>query len=477
MKTAVVAGWLSWSAVVFVVFGVFNLGLSHERLKEVESSLDQGGSVSVCDAVRAYVTNDGDLRRYFAYTQAALGRPYQSYYVRTGPAWRQAFASGEPYRPDQWPVVTSAGALVPYRDFAVEYPPGFFLMALPLGWLFRTAGSFGLAFQSLMAFALSAALCLTARTVRVVSRRSVAENVPAWGALAALLLGVVTTHRFDAAVALALALAAWALVTEKPFVVGVAAGVAAALKGVPLVALPPLLLYWLEARRFRALTTAATSAVITSALLVGPVLAVAGGGALETVRYHANRPLQIESSWGAWLGLLHTVRPALILVEKTYGSTNVVGGPSVALARLSTLTAVMALALVYAATWRRLAAPTAEARKRAALVGMMVSLVVLVALGKVGSPQYLVWLLPLGVGLSLAGTRRSPLALFLAASLLTQIVYPIGYGAVESLRPWALGLVLLRHGLLLAWSHALLRFEWPSGERSFAPISERIAEG
>jgi len=77
--------------------------------------------------------------RYFAYAEAARGRSYASYFVRTAEDWRKAFAAAEPYRPDAWPDVIPKQALVPYRDYLVEYPPGFFLAALPPSWVAHDA--------------------------------------------------------------------------------------------------------------------------------------------------------------------------------------------------------------------------------------------------------------------------------------------------------------------------------------------------
>ena len=74
------AGWLLWLA---VAFGLFGLGLSRERYRQVESRLDASEWPGFVNAVRAHVTNDGDVRRYFAYVAASRSRPYPSYFVRT----------------------------------------------------------------------------------------------------------------------------------------------------------------------------------------------------------------------------------------------------------------------------------------------------------------------------------------------------------------------------------------------------------
>jgi hypothetical protein len=49
------------------------------------------------------------------------------------------------------------------------------------------------------------------------------------------------------------------------------------------------------------------------------------------------------------------------------------------------------------------------------------------------------------------------LALLLLTFGLTQAIYPVTYGALESLEPWALCLVLGRNVLLLVWAALAMR--------------------
>src|SRR4029077_8993617 len=64
------AGWLLWGV---VVFGLYGAGLRHERFLTLQHDLDAGRWPGAVEAVRAYLTNDGDLRRTFAYAEAAPG--------------------------------------------------------------------------------------------------------------------------------------------------------------------------------------------------------------------------------------------------------------------------------------------------------------------------------------------------------------------------------------------------------------------
>jgi hypothetical protein len=445
------AAWL------VVVFGLFGAGLRHQDLVAAQRAYDAGRWPGPIDAVRAYVTNDGDARRYFAYAQATLGRPYQAYFVRTAEAWRRAFAAGERYDPDGAPTVVPPRPLVPYRDFLVEYPPGFFAVAIPPALLASDADGYVRLFEALMAALATAAFLLVADALRRLGRPLPAA-APAWAAASALALGVVVTHRYDAAVAAAVALAAWAAVARRPALLGAALGAAVALKGVPLVVVPIFAMH--AARERRDLARAALAAAAALAVAVIPAALAAGPHLVATLAYHADRPVQIESAWGGLVGLVHAVAPGAgaVAVEKTFGSTNLVGRAAGVAASLSTLATAAGLGVVYLAARRRLRAPLSADRARATLAAAAAALAVFAAGGKVGSPQYLVWFWPLGLGLSLtlASRPRRALALLVAALALTQLVYPVTYRLLEALHPAICTLVVARSALLVAWAATLL---------------------
>ncbi|HVO12139.1 MAG TPA: glycosyltransferase 87 family protein [Vicinamibacteria bacterium] len=457
------AGWLLWAA---VAFGLFGGGLSRERYLAVDRALDQGRSTTVLDAVRAYVTNDGDVRRYFAYAQAERGRPYPAYYVRSQEEWRRAFARSEPYDPDAWPTVVPPRPLVPYRDYLVEYPPGFFLAALPPTWLTSDADAYVRWFETYMALALTAALWLVTWSLRQLDGRPLpSATVAAWAALALLLLGVVATHRYDAVVALALAVGIAGLAGRRPLVLGAGLGTAIALKATPVLVVPIVVLHAVRERRCRDVLLLCLTVLGSGALVSLPWLLPAGQHLAAVFHYHADRPVQIESTWGALLGLLHALGLGTAEAELTYGSINVVAPAARILAPLATVVTAGGLLAVYAVSWRRLAAGSAAERGRAALEASAAVFAVFVACGKVASPQYLVWILPLGVALSLTAPRRVCLVLFLLSMALAQAVYPVAYRSLEELQAGPCLLVLARNLTLLAWGILLLRRGYRAAER------------
>jgi hypothetical protein len=89
------------------------------------------------------------------------------------------------------------------------------------------------------------------------------------------------------------------------------------------------------------------------------------------------------------------------------------------------------------------------------VLAVFATVTLLLLADKVFSPQYLVWLLPVGALLPRRATV--PLAV---TSFLTLLVYPIGYPDLILLRPPLIALLLLRNLLLVAlllWSFVALR--------------------
>jgi hypothetical protein len=446
--------WVAWA----LVAALLSLGgLTHADKRAFERELSEGGmprtSGGLVRAVRAYLANDWDVQRAHAYVSAALGRPYPGYYIRTAAAWREAFARGDNPDPDETTLVTPSGRLVPYRDFAVEYPPGFFLWALPPALLAQGADGYRVLYGLEMALCLTLALVLCVRMERGFLRVGPRPAIAAWAAGASLLLGVVVMNRMDATVALTVTVAVWAALQGRPGLSGVALGLAVVTKVVPLVLLPLLALAWWRDSRGRGVGRGLAGTALGVLLPMLPFLGRTGGGALDALGYHLTRPLQIETSWAALLGLGHALFGTALNAVSSYGSLNLLGSGATAAAQLSSGAVGLGLLCVYGWAFRayRRGVPLVEVL----LSGTLAALVVCFTLGKVFSPQYLVWLLPLGTLSGCLAGRLQRLALLLVC-LLSQLIFPIAYDALASLSPSAFALVALRNGLLLAWAGSLL---------------------
>ena len=324
-----------------------------------------------------------------------------------------------------WPVYRDYGRAivdhgrVPYRDFAVEYPPG----ALPVFVAPAPFGDYAAAFAWLMA-ACGLALVFV---VSAVSRRA------AWFvAVTPLLAGSLILSRFDLWPALLAAAAVVLLRRERPGWAWALLGLAVAAKLWPAVLVP---IFLVRSRRGVAWGAA------TLALAFVPFVLVAPEGVWHSLTRQASRPLQIESlaaSLVTTFGSPHVV--------SGHGSQNLAGhGGLAAAASAAQVLAVLAVWISFARTGRELD------RHSAAAVAAFI------AFGKVLSPQFLLWLAPL---VPLVGGRRGAAALGLlaAAFVLTQVWFPQHYwDYADHLR--LAGVVLARDLVLVALVAVL---SWPA---------------
>jgi hypothetical protein len=330
---------------------------------------------------------------------------------------------------------------VPYRDFDVEYPPG----ALPVFVLpaFADEDDYDSAFEILMWTCAVAAIVFVAATLFALGAgRARLFSATAFAGLAPLMLGSVILTRFDLWPAALLAGALAALVAGRDRLgLGVLA-LATSAKLYPGVVLP-LALVWIARRRGarEAGIALAVFGAVLAAVAV-PFAVLSPGGLAHSVTEQLGRPLQIESLGAGVLLAAHQLGAYDATVVSSHGSQNLEGGIPDALAALETAFQALALAAVWV-----LAAKLRPARE-GLLVGSAAAVAAFVAFGKVLSPQFLIWLIPL-VPL-VAGTLGVAACGVLATALVTtQLWFPHRYGGVIGLQPvsW---LVLVRDVLLVA---------------------------
>jgi hypothetical protein len=254
--------------------------------------------------------------------------------------------------------------------------------------------------------------------------------------------------------------------------------VATAVKLWPVLALPALL----GGVRHR-LRASGWVVVVVGGLAFLGVAAAGWARLLSPLVYEARRGLQVEAVWAT---------PAIVEWAldadglKTHSSAFrawQVSGPGVPLllgaATLSCLVLTAALAVLW---WRILRQGDPVPAERvvwtalAAVVGFLV-------FGKVLSPQYLLWPLPIAVaGLARApGTSRALLVwtvVLLAAMGLTHLIYPTTYAGIrhhDRFTTPVVSLLVARNGLLVwlladAWLHA-----WRPASRSL-PARGRVVD-
>ena len=335
---------------------------------------------------------------------------------------------------------------VPYRDFAVEYPPGallpFVLPALVSG----TRGDYDAAFLGLMVFALAAGSVLIVLSLRAL-RASGARTALSVGVFlgGTALLGPFVLTRFDLYAAAVTLAAVCAILYRRDRLGSALLGVAIATKIYPAVLLPLLVTrIWRREGAAAALRGFGLTAATAFAVYL-PFLVVAPDGVARSVWRQLGRPLQIESLGSGVLLALHNAAGMPLAWASSSGSQNLTGAVAAIASALTTVVALAALALVW---WRFARGDTENAARFAQYAAAAV--VAFVAFGKVVSPQFLVWLLALVV---LVPGRRGLAAsgLLLAACALTRLWFPRTYWElVKQFDPTASWLVLARDVVLVA---------------------------
>jgi hypothetical protein len=342
---------------------------------------------------------------------------------------------------------------VPYRDFALEYPPAalpvFLLPALGEG----DSGDYERRFEGLMA-------ALGVACVLLVAFAATSWWPPFFVAAAPLLLGSVILSRFDLWPA-ALTVAALALLLAGRVRLGLGTlGLATAAKLYPALLAPLAIAHvWRLRGRREALLAAAAFAAVLVAILV-PFAAIAPGGVWDSVWRQADRPLQIESLGAGLLLVSHHVFGTELRMESSHGSQNLAGAGADALAVASTLVQAAALVAIWAWYAR---GPAGRERLLAAAAGAVCAFV---AFGKVLSPQFLIWLVPL---VPLVRGRRgiAASALLAVALVLTQLWFPFRYWDLAlEFDPLASWLVLGRDLVLVALTLTLVTRARPGRARS-----------
>lgn len=328
-----------------------------------------------------------------------------------------------------------AGQL-PYLDFGFEYPP---LAAIPL-WLAGVPGlddpTYAASFGVLMGICLVAAQQLAAR----LAGGGCAGVTVAWLLVAApVLIGASLRTHFDA-LPIALALGGLLALTRERHALGfVLLGLGTMTKLFPGL-LAVIAIVWLLGRGdWRG---ALRGGAIFAAVVVAISLPLAGAGYVDSFEFHLDRPVQIESTPASVLFALGgSDVTGTNLRPDRFKSNGLDGGHADSVERVFTFLLVLAL---WSIVW--LASRRPDARHMV-LCGFA-ALLAFVTLGKVFSPQYVIWLAPFAA-LAWVWGERAVALLTAAAIALTHVEFPSRYFDLINVKTDVVLIVAARNALLL----------------------------
>ena len=362
--------------------------------------------------------------------------------------------------------------LMPYRDFAVEYPPLALLFFLLPRLLASTPQSYATAFAvETLLFSLAGMLAVV-----LVSQRL---GLRSWKPVAAytaflLAIGPIVSHRYDIFPAILVLLALYAFLSERHrwAYALLAAGIMT--KVYPAALLPVFLLHHYRNYSNKGIRSALLAFTATGIAIALPFFLVSPGGLFDSFSYHAQRGIQLESTYSSLLLVAGELGWLSVGREFTFGSWNLTGTAADVMAHVSMFVLPLALGATYRMIYRHVRTRPPSAQDLVSY--MLLVLIVLVATSKVLSPEYLVWLLPL-VPLYSGRFKYRAWGVFFVVGVLTYIVYPLRYADLIWLHTDAIVLLLERNVLvvILAVVVAASLRRGPRGEpEPHAPLTTAV---
>jgi uncharacterized membrane protein len=329
--------------------------------------------------------------------------------------------------------------LVPYRDIGFEYPPlAWPLMALP-GLVSLELDEYRLVFTAL-AFATAVGLALACARL---ARLGCADERRALFAVAVapIATGAIIRTHFDLAAVLCLVAGLAWIAAGRPRAGFVVLGLGGALKLFPLMAVP-VAAAWLVGRgqRREALVGVAAAAAVMLAA-AGFAAAASPEGAWDAVEYHLERPTQIESLPASVLNAVDAAggrEPEPVHSHRSDGLSH----PA------DTAVEVVFTGLLFAALAALSLAALRAPRVRVLALAGLGSALAFAALGKVLSPQFMIWLVPLAA-LAWAWRLHALAAATTAAIGATMLWFPERYFDLVDREAWPLLAVGLRNAILV----------------------------
>jgi uncharacterized membrane protein len=339
---------------------------------------------------------------------------------------------------------------VPYRDFALEYPP----LALAFFTLPRLNGaSFA---DYYIGWQIQVVICdlVVLLLLDAIARRSNQRAAIVLGGytLMVLAIGPIVFQQYDLFPAAMTLAAIYAFQRGRTTAGWIALTAGVLTKVYPLLLFPLFAAPAWRARDRRAVLRAAFAVAATLLVVVLPLLVLAPTSLVSMIAYHTERGIHMESLYGGLLLAADKLHLTHVGLYNRFGAWQVTGSAPDVLVPLSTVLLLAALALAYRHIWRQ----AAHHATGAALV-----ITTAMVASKVLSPQYLIWLAPL-LPLVDRRRRRSVWALFAAIGLASYYIFPLNADRLVYTNDGVVITVLVLRNLLLAVLAFLLA-------RSFAP--------
>lgn len=336
---------------------------------------------------------------------------------------------------------------LPYREVAIEYPPGSVPFTIIPGLVVGTGAGYRLAFVLEMLAVDAVGLWAAVRLARLLDAGRRRIPLAYIGVMAAI--GPLLVLRFDLVPAVCVLLAATLAAEGRAGLAAAALGYGAAAKLYPGVLLPLLVLGLVPAEGWwRSLRRTAPAFLAGFALTVVPALALSVEGTLGAVLYHVERGVQIESLWASAIGLAHLAGGLTARTVPGFGAYELQSSLSGVVKAVSTAATATALLTAAWLVWRR-SRRSGGLRPADWAGAFAIGVFAFVLPTRVLSPQYLVWLGAPMAALAERATGRRALWVLVAAIAISQVIFPFRYTQLRHLAAFDVCLLAARNLLLL----------------------------
>jgi hypothetical protein len=333
---------------------------------------------------------------------------------------------------------------LPYSDFSFEYPPFAMVFFILPRFFASTWPVFAVIYQVEVVIVDAIGLFLVSLIARRLGKAP--WKLMTVYTLCILAIGPITGQQYDifpAVLTLAAIYFFW-LGRHKTSWVLLALGTLT--KIYPAVIAPIFLLIYLKNRQYKELFAGLIIFSAICLVIVIPFLYYGSESIINLVNYHAQRGIQLESTYSAVLLVLHQFGWIKVGWLFNFGSINLDSPLAGTLARMSTFISAFALIITYWFIWSRIKPGKSQSTRLAAYSLLIID--VLLVTSKVLSPQYLIWLVPLFPWLS-GQWRFHITAIFLIIGILTYTIFPVNYVALELFKTDAVALLVFRDLLLI----------------------------
>lgn len=399
---------------------------------EQELKFQQGESlVSPLNYLQLFFSQIHDEAYYYEWSTIVLGKSFEASYPFEK---RQGSPVVENFSEDPKPRL-------PYLEISFEYPPLMMAPLLGARALSKNFQQFARWLALWISLAYMGCLYLAIKILKSGSKNQGLgiNGMLTYSLLAILALGQMWVTRLDVFASLIVMAAVYTLLKERYHWASFFMALGFFIKGFPIILFPLVLIPLFFQRRWRTFVLSALTFFLTLAIPFGALMLGSDGAYGEAFRFHAQRPIHLESFFG-WLAYGGKVLWGYPLsIVENFASVNLDFPHSHGFLQVSQWLPWLLFGGVYGIyAWKERG--HLEHREDNILFASAMLLLTFILSFKVFSPQFLIWLVPL-IFLIRPFRPHGFFLTWLLVMLLSQMIFPHFYSQLEALN--GVGFLLL----------------------------------